>query len=101
MQLYNVDILPIAREDINDILYYIAIDSPAAALKVTDNIYDKIDALSDFPERCPLVQDGNLAKEGYRMLVIGSYIAFFKIFETNVLVYRVLHVRRDYPRLLE
>ena len=101
MQAYNVNMLPIAREDVADIYYYIALDSLDAALSVTDNIMDKIDTLASFPSRCPLVPDGELAKQGYRMLIIDSYIAFFKVFETDVLVYRVLHGKRDYPQLLE
>jgi len=101
MELYNVLVLPIAREDIAEIYYYIALDNPDAALQVTDNIMDKIDNLGQFPNSYPLVSDGALAQKGYRMLVIDSYIAFFKVFEADVLVYRVLHGRRDYPQLLE
>jgi len=101
MQIYNVNVLPIAREDVAEIYYYIALDNSNAALTVTNNIMDKIDTLSSFPERCPLIPDGTLAKQGYRMLIIGSYIAFFKVLEINVLVYRVLHGKRDYPQLLE
>jgi plasmid stabilization system protein ParE len=100
MKVYNINVLPAAREDIVEIYNYIELDSPDAAFKVTIDIADKLDALSEFPERCPLVQDGSLAVEGYRTLFIGNYIAFFKIFEDDVFVYRVLHVRRDYPRLL-
>jgi len=101
MELYNVLVLPIAREDIAEIYYYIALDNPDAALLVTDSIMDKIDNLGQFPNNYPLVSDGALAQKGYRMLVIENYIAFFKVFDADVLVYRVLHGRRDYPQLLE
>jgi len=101
MPTYNVKVLPIAREDIADIYHYISLDNPDAALRVTDKIMDKIDTLEKFPERCPIVPDSVLAKQGYRMLIIESYIAFFKVFESSVLVYRVLHGKRDYPQLLE
>jgi plasmid stabilization system protein ParE len=107
MQIYNLNMLPIAREDLADIYCYIALDNPDAALKTTDNILDIIDALREFPNRYPLVSDAALAKQGYRMLIEGSYIAFFKVFEYTedekgeVLVYRVLHGKRDYRLLLE
>jgi len=68
---------------------------------MTDEILDKIDTLELFPDRCPVVPDGNLAQLGYRMLIIGNYIAFFKVYEDEVIVYRVLHGKRDYPQLLE
>ena len=101
MLMYDVDILPIARDDIASIYQYIALDSPASALRVIDEIMDKIDTLQEFPERCPPVPDGVLARQGYRMLIIKNYIAFFKVFKTEVIVYRVFHGKRDYPQLLE
>jgi toxin ParE1/3/4 len=100
MKAFSVDILPIAREDIANIYHYIAFDNPTAALKVTDEIMDKIDTLAEYPERCPIVPDGELAQQGYRMLIIKNHIAFYKVFESEVLVYRVLHGKRDYPHLL-
>ena len=89
MPMYKVTVLPIARDDIADIYLYIAIDNPEAAFRVTNEIVDKIDTLTKFPERCPIVQDNILARQGYRMLIIESYIAFFKVFESEVMVYRV------------
>jgi plasmid stabilization system protein ParE len=101
MPAYNVDILPIARDDIAEIYHYIAMDNPNAALRVTDEIMDKIDTLGEFPERCPIVPDRALAQQGYRMLIIKNYLVFFKVFKSQVLVFRVLHGKRDYPQLLE
>ena len=101
MPAYNVDVLPIARDDIAEIYQYIALDNPDAALRIADEIMDKIDELGGFPERYPMVPDGLLARQGYRMLIIGHYIAFFKVSESEVLVYRVLHGKRDYPQLLD
>jgi len=101
MPTYNVDVLPIARDDVAEIYHYIAMDNPDAALRVTDEIMDRIDTLEEFPERCPMVPDSVLARQGYRMLIIENYLAFFKVFKDQVLVYRVLHGKRDYPQLLE
>ena len=101
MRAYDVNVLPMARDDIAEIYQYIALDNRSAALRMTDKIMDKLDSLAEFPERCRMVQDSALAKLGYRMLIIGNYIAFFKVFESEVLVYRVLHGKRDYHNLLE
>ena len=100
MPTYEVVVLPIARDDVAEIYYFIALDNPNAALRMIDEIMTKIDTLSEFPERCPVVPDSLLAQQGYRMLIIGKYIAFFKVFKSEVLVYRVLHGKRDYPQLL-
>ena len=101
MKTHDVDILQIAREDISNIYYYISLDNPIAALNMTEEILDKIDTLEEFPERCPIVPDSVLAQQGYRMLIIRNYIAFYKIFGSDVLVYRVLHGKQDYPQFLE
>lgn len=101
MSSYRVDVLPIARDDIAEIYQYIALDNPNAALQVTDGIMDKIDTLIEFPQRCPMVPDRVLAQQGYHMLIMENYIAFFKVFKSAVLVYRVFHGSRDYPQLLK
>ena len=101
MAKYNVEILPIAREDIAKVYHYIALDNQNAAARTTDEILDKIDTLDEFPERCPPVPDNALARQGSRMLIIKNHIAFFKVFKSDVLIYRVLHGKRDYPQLLE
>ncbi|HHV15193.1 MAG TPA: type II toxin-antitoxin system RelE/ParE family toxin, partial [Gelria sp.] len=42
-----------------------------------------------------------LSKQKYRMLIIDSYIVFYKVIDDEVVVYRVLHGMRDYPQLLK
>ena len=100
MKTHEINVLPTAREDIADIYFRIALNNPAAALALAKKIKETIDSLAEFPERCPMIRDGELAKQGYRMLVIGGYIAFYRVFESEVLVYRVLHGKRNYPQLL-
>ena len=100
MSKYKIAILQIAREDIGEIFFYIAEDSPTAALAMTDKIIDKIDKLAEHPHIGKIVPDGELAKQDYRMLIIDCYIAFYKLINDEVVVYRVLHGMRDYPDLL-
>lgn len=98
---YKIEILQIAREDIGEIFFYIAAESPALALAMTEKITDKIDTLAEFPLIGKIVPDNELAKQEYRMLIINSYIVFYKIIDDEVVVYRVLHGMRDYPDLLK
>ena len=100
MSKYKIAILQIAREDIGEIFFYIAGDSPKSALAMTDKIIDKIDMLAELPFIGKIVQDNELAKQEYRMLNIDSYIAFYKVIDDEVVVYRVLHGMRDFPDLL-
>ena len=100
MSKYKITILQIAREDIGEIFFYIAGDSPKLALATTDKITDKIDMLAELPFIGKIVSDNELAKQEYRMLIIDSYIAFYKVIDDEVVVYRVLHGIRDFPDLL-
>ena len=100
MSKYKVTVLQIAREDIGEIFFYIAADSPKSAVEMTDKIIDKIDMLAELPHIGKIVPDNELAKQEYRMLIIDNYIVFYKVFDNEVVVYRVLHGMRDYPELL-
>ena len=101
MSKYKIAILQIAREDIGEIFFYIAENSPTSALAMTDKIMGKIDALVEYSHIGKIVQDSELAKQDYRMLIIDCYIAFYKVINHEVVVYRVLHGMRDYPDLLK
>ena len=49
------------------------------------------------------VPNVQMARDGYRMVVIEKYLMFYKVFEKSkkVVVYRVLDGRTDYPKLFE
>ena len=101
MSKYKIKILQIAREDIGEIFYYIAEESSKSALEMTDKIINQIDTLAELPFIGKIVPDNELAKQEYRMLIIDSYIAFYKVIDDEVVVYRVLDGMQDYPDLLK
>jgi len=101
MSKHKVTILQLAREDIGEIYFYIAVDNPQSALAMTDKITDKIDMLAELPLSGKIVPDNELAKQEYRMLIINNFIVFYKVIDDEVVVYRVLHGMRDYPDLLK
>lgn len=101
MSKYKIAILQIAREDIGEIFYYIATHNPTAALAMADKITNKIETLAELPLIGKVVPDNELAKQEYRMLIVDNYIAFYKIIDDQIVVYRVLHGSRDYPDLLK
>ena len=107
MSGYKIKILQIARQDMVDIYLYILTCqsihsvSPQSAMATIEKIADRMDALAGFPFAGKIVPDNELAKQDYRMLVIDSYIVFYKVIGGEVVVYRVLHGMRDYPDLLK
>ena len=101
MEQYDVRFLQEAFDDLEEIILYIAKVSPIAALKMHDEIISKTNDLSVFPKRGRLVPDKKMAAAGYRMLGIKPYIAFYRVIESNVFIYRILHGAMNYPLLYE
>ena len=97
---YNVVFLQIALDDLEQIVTYVARDNTNAALKLHDRIIETASKLSEFPMMGRLVPDEKIGKHGFRMIGHGNYTLFYKVYENNVVVLRVLHGARDYPNLL-
>lgn len=100
MRRYKVRILQIAREDMGEVYCYITLDNSKSALAMINKIVDKIDLLAQFPLIGKIVPDRELAKQEYRMLTIDYYLGFYRVFDSEVVVYRVLHGMQNYPDLL-
>jgi plasmid stabilization system protein ParE len=100
MGQYKVVILRPAQEDIADIIGYLNTLSPQAALRYYDLLVEKIDSLSNMPERCPLARDTQLRLRVYRFLLVEDYLVFFVIIGNTVRIRRILYGRRQYESLL-
>jgi toxin ParE1/3/4 len=81
-----------AEEDLIEIWLYVAHDSPAAADRLLDRIDARLQQLSTMPMSGPARDD---LSPGVRHLVIGNFLAFYRVGETEVVVMRVMHGRRD------
>ena len=91
-----------SRRDLDEIWDYIVADlcNPSAAERVVNRIMDAIDQLENFSGiGAPLVSAVN-ADSGYRYLVTGNYLTFYRVFGSDVYIDRVLYGRRDYLRIL-
>ena len=98
----KVIFLQAALDDIEQIVAYIAQDNVNAALRLHDRIIETASKLSDFPMSGRLVPDEKIGNHGFRMIGLGNYIIFYKVYDNDskVVVLRVLHGARDYPSLL-
>ena len=101
MRKYEVRFLQEALDDLEEIVIYIAQNSRATALRVHNEIIEKADQLSVFPRRGHPVPDAKMSKAGYRILLVKSYIAFYRIIDCNVFIYRVVHGTANYPLLYD
>lgn len=82
-----------AREDVIDIITYIAARDPAAARRMRDLFDSAIRPLAKHPF---LFRPGRV--EGTRELVAHpNYIIVYRVTDTAVHIVSVLHARRQYP----
>ena len=83
---------PMAVEDIEAILEYIARDKPAAAVSFVETLKHKCDTLARFPL---LGASRDHLAEGLRVFPVGSYVIYYRPEGDTVRIERVLHGARD------
>jgi len=96
----QVRILRKAQADLLEIQRYTVRESAGDVEQVVGGLLTAIERLGRFPESGPVVRDERLRRAGYRYLLQGWYIIFYKLIGAHVRIYRVLHQRRAYERLL-
>ncbi|OXS54445.1 addiction module toxin RelE [Cohnella sp. CIP 111063] len=92
--------LPSASQDITDIIEYISVDNPPAALNLLNLFDEKISTLAYFPHSGPIPNDKRLQLLNYRMLVVDNYLVFYVVYLEFIEIRRVLHGKRKYGFLL-
>lgn len=97
---YNVEYLPIAAQDLTEIIDYIKTDDPQAALNLLDNIDESISKLELFPHMGTVPKDIRLQSLGYRMLIIQNYLVFYIVFDDVVEIHRIISGKRKYSFLI-
>ena len=68
-----------AQADLLEIVAYIRRDSPAAGDRWLQQVDRSLSRLSAFPRSGAVPKDRRLAAKGYRVVVVGDYLAFYLI----------------------
>lgn len=99
---FEINYLPIAKNDLEEIIEYIQKDSPAIALDFLNKIDKTISQLSDFPYMGAIPKNKHLQSKGYRMLIIKNYLIFYVVYDNiqEIEIRRILHGKRKYKFLL-
>jgi toxin ParE1/3/4 len=100
-QIYEIIWARVAENDLNEIIDYIAMDSPANAIKIFKKIKNKASSLYTMPERCRIVPE--LKDQGvmqYRELILSPWRIMFRVTEMKVYVLSVLDSRRNIEDIL-
>lgn len=97
--VYTVKITAQAREQMQDITHYIAVDlqAPDAALRLLDTLEKEISALSQLPHRIALTEEEPWHSYGVHKMTVKNFLVYFWIDEDarKVQVTAVVYGRRD------
>ena len=97
---WTVRILRRAQLDLTEIQRYVERDRPDGARRIAERLLDSIESLGQMSERGTVPRDERLAALGYRVLVRGEHLVFYRVLRAQVRVYRVLHGRRKFAHLI-
>jgi toxin ParE1/3/4 len=95
-----VRVLRRAQLDFLEIQAYVLRDDPTAATRLIDRLVAELERLGAFPSRRARPRDERLRRVGYRYVVHGQYLIFYKVLRSYVRVFCVLHGRRSYRDIL-
>ncbi len=102
MPKYEVEILAPAWAELNEIAeYHLLAVGVESARNITDRILSSLERLQQFPLSCPYAPDEDMKLQGYRMLVCGKYVCFYRLIGSTVYVYHIVHGSREYSKLFK
>ena len=100
--VHPIKILEPAQHELEEIAQLqLALVGPNSARKITDKIYAAIEQAALFPQSGYPIHDRELLRQGYRCLLAGKYIIFYRMIDVTVYVYHIVHGATDYPQLYQ
>ena len=93
---HTVRLLPVAEEDLTDLVSYIAVDNWRAAEAMASKIEKAFLHLSDYPHLGRVPNEEELAQAGYRYLILENYLVFYVVKEREIVVHRIRAIIGDY-----
>ena len=101
-QKNQIKYTPAAIDDMDEIFSYISQDNVTAAESLLENLNFQIGCLAAFPHLGTVLSEEKytLIERGFRFIVVHPYLIFYKILDDIIIIYRILHGRRDYLREL-
>lgn len=86
---------PKARTDIRAIISYIGQHNPHAALTWQDSMTELFELLATHPHSgVPYATD----KYSVRIVPRGNYVVVYRVRDSGVVILRVIHAARDWPK---
>ncbi len=96
---YKIRYLPVSRQNLDDILKYLSGFYPGTPLKFVNELRRCINNLRTQPLMYSVYTDF----PAYRHIIVGDYIVFYIVSETNrtVEIHRILHSKQNVRKILK
>lgn len=103
MIAHKLKYLPLALEDLRDIIEYIVntLKAPKAAMDLVDALDDSISRIEKFPYSCRVYQPAEPLETEYRMLSVKNYLVFYVVTEHDVEIHRIIYAKMNLEKLIK
>jgi len=100
--MYKIQYLPMALDDLKDIVKYIAytLEAPQAAERLISKIDKAVQKTADNPYRCRLYSSSVRFKNAYRILNVSNYSLFYVVDNNKIEIHRIIYSGRDIAGIL-
>jgi len=103
--MYRIEFLPIAKKDIDDIIYYIShnLKNITASKKLRDLFWNALTNILEFPYGSSVYHSIAVLKHEYRSYRVKNFLMFYMINEEEkvITIVRVLYQKMDINNILE
>ena len=98
----NVHLSDQATADLDDISNYITgqLNNPIAANRTVNGIIHAMEQLEIFSGAGSIVYFSNGSDSGYRFVMYRNYMIFYRVFDTEVYIDRIIYGKRNYMEIL-
>ncbi len=103
--MYKIEFLPIAKKDIDDIIYYIShtLKNITASKKIRDLFISSFDKILEFPYGCSVYKLSETLNKEYRSYKVKNFLIFYLINDSEnlITIVRVLYQKMNINDILE
>lgn len=102
--MYRLEFLPIAKKDMDDIIYYISnnLKNSTAAINLSKCFINSARSILEFPYSSSEYSSTSKLKNVYRSVKVKNFLMFYTINENDkiITVVRVLYQKMDIKNIL-
>jgi len=103
--MYKLEFLPIAKEDIDEIISYVSnnLNNKTAARKLANSFIKGANDILKFPYGISIYNQSKKLKNDYRCFKVNNFLMFYTINEKEqiITIVRVLYSKMDISNILE